>query len=1026
MVTNYFTVYDYFYIPLKIYTVQTRLATLCKILTHLNKTARWGIILLVIASMFQVTQAQVVTQRFPTRNKSLLSGSIPTLTLPPVDLTNYLLGDAQRTKDLNPFRFGANLAVDIDLLRVASRTDTLNNRIYRYQFYSAGAYSLNLILDQLHLIPGAQLYLYDPAFTMQIGPITDLQNTQTGEFWSDLIQGDRLILELREPAGSSTSSQVHLRSVVHGYRNVFPTGEKINESGSCEVNMACSPVHQFEGDGVVIILTQDGSAYCSGSILNDSRQSFRSFLLSANHCSVDDNSLIRFKYQSPTCTPTTAPTQTLTMNGSDFRATYASSDFSLRELRSQIPADANVTYLGWNRTNANVSNAFGIHHPEGDVKKISFTNTDTQISDYYTTGTTHLRAYWDTRGVTEPGSSGSPLFDGNGRIVGQLHGGPSTCDATGTNRSDYYGRIYSSWTGGGAATNRLSNWLDPTNRGNLTTDGVKPLLSGSATITNAGSFSINTAEASITSWSIAGGTGVISATAGTGNVASLAVLSSATSLTITFSVNAGQTYPIQFSQVFNAIKSCPGSVRYVRAGAAGNGCSWATASGDLQAMINDNGAQQIWVGSGLYKPTTTTDRTISFSMKNGVAIYGGFPGGGSPALVDRNPASYTTILSGDIGTLNNQSDNTYTVVVNNGSGLDNTAMLDGFIITGGNSSTGYGGGIYNSLSSPLLTNLVITGNSAAYGGGIANNDQSNPRLINCSISNNTAITGDGGGVYNSSSSPTLINCTLANNSAVNQGWAISSTLSSTARLTNTISWNNGGAKALYQENGSSLTVSYCLLESDASGYSDGGNNRTTSTSPFISATNLQLQLSSVAANGGSNTAYNAVSGPATDLAGNSRIQNDVIDIGAYESTLPADLTLLLYARPSTQYADATGNIVIDVAEVNSAPSSGTIVIKISKDSQLGISFNASLTTVEGRAVQNSQWLFNDTDPDYYILTTSQPIAAGEQLSVGLQSGLNSNGTTGLLTVSATLVGGSGGEIKVTNNTDADKVEYFQR
>ena len=1001
--------------------------------------------LLAITSAFQATQAQVITQRFAAGAKARPSGPIPTLTLPPIDLTNYLLEDAQRTKDQHPFRFGANIPVNIDLLTVASRTDTPTERIYRYELHSAGAYSLNLILDQLQLTPGAQLYLYDPTVTMQIGPITNVQNTQTNEFWSDLLQGDRLILELREPVGSSTSSQVHLRSVVHGYRNVFPTGEKINESGSCEVNMACYPAHQFEGDGVVVILTQDGSAYCTGSILNDSRQSFRSFLLSANHCGVTDNSLIRFNYQSPACTPTTAPVQTLTMNGSDFRANYANSDFSLRELKSQIPAEANVTYLGWSRTDANVSNAFGIHHPEGDVKKISFTNADTQISGYYTTGANHLHAYWDTRGVTEPGSSGSPLFDGNGRIIGQLHGGPSTCSTTGTNRSDYYGRIFSSWTGGGANTNRLSNWLDPTDRGNLTTDGVKPRLSGLTTVTNVGSFSINTLETSIASWSIAGGTGLVSTTVGTGNMANLTVLSSAKSLTITFSVSTGQSYPIQFSQIFDVVRSCPSSVRYVRAGATGNGCSWETASGNLQAMINTNGAQQIRVAAGLYKPTASTDRTASFSITSGIQLYGGYVGTGANADT-RVSFPFSTTLSGEIGAASN-ADNSYHVVYMRNAGTD--TRLDGLVITGGNANDDFpnqgGGGLYNestadgNSSNPTLINVWFAGNSARLGGALYNygtlSGNASPRLTNVSFSSNSATSG--GAIYNqgpsagSTAKLSLVNVSFGYNSASAGGAICLDGAGAALNLINGIVFGNGAPNSFSLANGASVAsifVRYSLLESSisASSYSDGSNNRTTSTSPFVSTTDLQLNRSSVAANGGSNAEYTAVNGPSTDLAGNLRIQNDRIDMGAYESTLPADLTLLLYARPSTQYANTIGSVVIDLTEINSTATNGIIVVRISKDSQLGLNFNPNLTTVGERVVQNSQWSFSNTDADYYVLTTSQPIAAGDKLSVGLQSKLNSSGTTGALTVSATVVGGSGGEIKVTNNIDADKIDYFQQ
>lgn len=127
------------------------------------------------------------------------------------------------------------------------------------------------------------------------------------------------------------------------------------------------------------------------------------------------------------------------------------------------------------------------------------------------------------------------------------------------------------------------------------------------------------------------------------------------------------------------------TIRYVKQGGSGNGTSWAAASGNLQVMINASGVEQVWVAAGTYKPTTGTDRTISFSMRNGVSILGGFPASGTPALSDRQPQKYSSVLSGEIGSPE-PGDNSYHIIHNAENGLDATAILNGFTITGGNAN----------------------------------------------------------------------------------------------------------------------------------------------------------------------------------------------------------------------------------------------------------------------------------------------------------------------------------------------------
>jgi hypothetical protein len=140
---------------------------------------------------------------------------------------------------------------------------------------------------------------------------------------------------------------------------------------------------------------------------------------------------------------------------------------------------------------------------------------------------------------------------------------------------DYYGRVFTSWTGGGTDATRLSNWLDPDNTTSVSvTNGVKPLVSGPAAFTTASSFSLNTGTSSITAWTVTGGAGIVSPTSGTGNTANLMALSSGTNLTITFGVSAGQSYPIRFAKVFDvsgpppSITAQPAAASTVCAGAS--------------------------------------------------------------------------------------------------------------------------------------------------------------------------------------------------------------------------------------------------------------------------------------------------------------------------------------------------------------------------------------------------------------------------------------------------------------------------
>jgi hypothetical protein len=260
-------------------------------------------------------------------------------------------------------------------------------------------------------------------------------------------------------------------------------------------------------------------------------------------------------------------------------------------------------------------------------------------------------------------------------------------------------------------------------------------------------------------------------------------------------------------------------VIYVRADAVGTktGHSWANAYTDLQAgLAAAEWGDEIWVAQGTYKPTTSTLRTVSFALEAGVGLYGGFVGA-ETARGQRNWEANATILSGDIGTAGDASDNSYHVVT--GAYL---TVLDGFTITGGfaigSGSFDTGGGMYNENCSPTVTNCTFTGNRASSGGGM-HNSNSSPTITNCTFSGNTAGSGGGGGMYNSGGSPIVTNCTFSGNTV------------STVNMT-----NRGGG--MYSTN-SSPTVTNCTFSGNtvscsmSSGENFGGGMCSSGGSPIV-------------------------------------------------------------------------------------------------------------------------------------------------------------------------------------------------
>lgn len=301
------------------------------------------------------------------------------------------------------------------------------------------------------------------------------------------------------------------------------------------------------------------------------------------------------------------------------------------------------------------------------------------------------------------------------------------------------------------------------------------------------------------------------------------------------------------------------SIIFVNSSAIGsnNGTSWGNAYKSLQtALAHAVGGQQIWVAKGTYKPGT--GRTAAFTLKSGVAIYGGFAGT-ETLLSQRSPKVNITILSGAIGTTAS-TDNVYHVVKS--SGLDGTALLDGFTITAGyadgSGTNGRGGGMYNLNSSPSLANLIFSSNHAGSGGGMYN-EGSNPTMKNVSFKSNSAAFG--GGVFNTGSSPRLQLAVFTANSAQGGGAIYNeagskSILSLTTFSSNTSSGRGG---AIYNDASDSVLTDVSFTGNSAAW---GGGMYISHSAPLI--TDAAFAGNSASQQGG---------GIVDDLSSNSKLTN---------------------------------------------------------------------------------------------------------------------------------------------------------
>ena len=381
-----------------------------------------------------------------------------------------------------PWRFGFNNYTNLNTTNAGSWFDLPNGaRLWLAKVKCEGALTVNLTFEQTSIPNGNKLFVYNASKDFILGAFTQ-EHIYDGQLGTELIPGEEAIIEYYV-APKNNQGFVQLATVTHGYRTANEFLEKaFGSSGSCNMNVNCPDGLPWTPQrNSAVMLVSGSSGFCSGALINNTQNDGKPYVLTANHCYSNPATWVfRFNWQAIDCPNPGASPTFQSLSGAVLRSRRTPSDFCLVEItgglvNGTVPLDYNPYFSGWDKSGNIPTATVSIHHPSGDIKKISFDDAAPSVSQGMGSSEANSTwtVEWDRNTTTEGGSSGSPLFDQNHRIIGQLWGGGASCQNL--SAPDYYGRVSNSWEPAGSnSTNQLKFWLDPSNSGAAFIDGFDP------------------------------------------------------------------------------------------------------------------------------------------------------------------------------------------------------------------------------------------------------------------------------------------------------------------------------------------------------------------------------------------------------------------------------------------------------------------------------------------------------------------------------------------------------------------------
>ena len=426
------------------------------------------------------------------------SEDIPFVEMPSFDIAEEIRLDSLMESDLrNGFRFAYKFITD--LKRSNSGISFIlpdGTKVWRVGIYSPGALSLNLLFNEYELPEGARVFLYDEQQQHILGAFTHQNNSERAILPVAPITGDRIIVEYQEPAQAEFPGRLTIGEVNHAYRSLKgkePQEGYTNIDGIPALSCYADTSSQIQTWGrSVVLMIINGTTACTGTLLNNTAQDGKPYLLTASHClnknfsiqnpdyeEIAGNIICFYNYNSPLCDPILRGTEELSTASAHSRAVYEFTDMALLELEEMPPIYYQPYLAGWNIGNKGNSPYYCIQHPEYSTKRISIYNGE--LTSYSMIDAAMVfcpNGHWLVKewniGYTASGSSGSPLFDQTGKVVGALSGGQSSKSSP---RNDYFYSIQKSWDLSSNKDSQLKYWLDPRSSSATECEGLDPYAS---------------------------------------------------------------------------------------------------------------------------------------------------------------------------------------------------------------------------------------------------------------------------------------------------------------------------------------------------------------------------------------------------------------------------------------------------------------------------------------------------------------------------------------------------------------------
>ena len=372
-------------------------------------------------------------------------------------------------KDLHPMvlQYANEYSVDINVPQLANKIEDLNETTFYLGIESTSAKALAFVFDIFKLTENSKMFIYDADKSMYIGSFNSKNNNPSETLSTAVVKGDRVVVELTVPNHELSDLKLHMSVVTHDFIDLMNFyGERTSDRTDCNDNVACSSADDWGDQVDAVVLVSGGGGVCSAAIVNNTAFDLEPYILYAAHCN-GGSSTVYFNFQSNTCSGNSAGNYN-TMSGTQTLAvgSFNNNDYALIKLNNDIPSSYGAYYAGWNRSTSNPgNNVVGIHHADGDIKKISY--------DAYGMGSSGN--WWDfaySNGRVIPGSSGSPFFDSNKRIRGMAsyiytdYCSPSPDCYCSQSYYHGYAKFSSAWS-------NIDQYLDPINSNVYSIDGTR-------------------------------------------------------------------------------------------------------------------------------------------------------------------------------------------------------------------------------------------------------------------------------------------------------------------------------------------------------------------------------------------------------------------------------------------------------------------------------------------------------------------------------------------------------------------------